>query len=48
MTDDDTQKNWRTRWAEGQAWAKAHPKIARAVLLAVLLLAAFALGRCSA
>ena len=49
MADEDkTDLNWRSRWAAGVKWATEHPKIARGALLAILLLVAFTLGRCTA
>ena len=49
MADEDkTDLNWQARWAAGLQWAAEHPKISRSALLAVLLLGAFTLGRCTA
>lgn len=45
MTDpEQTDTNWRTKWAAGRAWALANPKAARAILLLGLLLLAFVAG----
>lgn len=45
MSDPEaTDTNWRTKWADGRAWALANPKAARALLLLALLALAFIAG----